>query len=183
MNRLRLIIAAPLVLAISGCSAKTAPEGPSAGETASQAPPAGSTTPATPEGRARAFPVGKWEMVSSGEGDGLFFAVTEGEPGKVHIFCPTGDEGILINVNAFSPVGSEERLSFGSGAEVIALVADPEGDAMRGGVSGKGDVPANLLSLLTGGDGVVVGYGSQRVGPLPPVPDATARAFAGNCRD
>ncbi|MDR7101389.1 hypothetical protein [Croceicoccus sp. BE223] len=90
---------------------------------------------------------GKWNMVSSGEGDGLFFGVVEGEPAKVHLFCPNGAaprEGLLVNVNAFTPVGSEERMSFGSGGTVVTLVADPSGDARRGGVSVTGPVPAEL---------------------------------------
>lgn len=121
-------------------------------------------------------------MVSSGEGDGLFFGVIEGEAGALHIFCPR-EGGIIVNVNAFKPVGSEERLSIGSGETVVALVADPAGDMLRGGVSGAGPVPGELLALLSGREGVGASYGSQTVGPLPSVPQDTARAFVGGCTD
>ena len=70
----------------------------------------------------KTFPTGEWDMVSSGEGDGLFFGVTEGEPGAVHVFCPSGG-GLLVNVNSFRPIGSEERMTFGSGGTVVTLVA------------------------------------------------------------
>jgi hypothetical protein len=130
----------------------------------------------------RTFPSGRWEMTSSGEGDGLFFGVTEGEPGRVHVFCPAGG-GMLVNINAFRPIGSEERMSFGSGGEVVTLVADPAGDGLRGGVSGEGPVPAALLAILTGKEGVAVNYGAQDIGPLPPVAAETARAFVTGCSD
>ncbi|WP_370031444.1 hypothetical protein [Qipengyuania mesophila] len=130
----------------------------------------------------KTFPSGRWEMTSSGEGDGLFFGVTEGEPGRVHIFCPAGG-GMLVNVNAFRPIGSEERMSFGSGGEVVTLVADPAGDGLRGGVSGEGPVPPSLLANLTGSEGVGVNYGAQDIGPLPPIPAETARAFITGCTD
>ena len=121
-------------------------------------------------------------MVSSGEGDGLFFEATQGERPLVHLFCPAGG-GLLVNVAGFRPVGSEDRMSFGSGASVVTLVADPAGDTLRGGVSGTGPVPAALRALLTGAPGVAVNYGSQNAGPLPAVPAGLARDFVAGCTD
>lgn len=121
-------------------------------------------------------------MVSSGEGDGLFFAEREGEPGRVHIFC-SSDGGFLVNVASFRPVGSEERMSFGSGGTVVTLVADTAGDALRGGVSGEGPVPASLAAILTGSEGVAINYGYQDLGPLPSVPQGAARDFVAGCND
>lgn len=121
-------------------------------------------------------------MVSSGEGDGLFFGATEGEPAVVHMFCPR-EGGLLVNVNAFRPVGSEERMTFGSGGTVVTLVADSAGDANRGGVSGEGAVPDELRAILTGASGVSVNYGAQNAGPLPPVPATVADDFAAGCAD
>ena len=43
-----------------------------------------------------------------------------------------------INVPGFRPVGSEERMTFGSGGEAHTLVADTRGDRQRGGVSATG---------------------------------------------
>lgn len=156
---------------------------PSASDAAAVPGPAPSASAPAPRGDGgKAFPAGKWELVSSGEGDGLFFGASEGEPGAVHMFCAAGG-GLLVNVNAFRPVGSEERMTLGSGGTTVALVADPAGDANRGGVSGEAPVPANLAAILGGQAGVAVAYGAQTVGPLPPVPAQTARAFAAGCAD
>lgn len=170
-------------LALAACGAPT----PEEGEAVTLDPPAVTPSPTPAASAPTPAPVpGKWDMVSSGEGDGLFFGVAEGEPGKVHLFCPNGvaaDAGLVVNVNAFKPVGSEERMSFGSGGTVVTLVADPSGDAQRGGVSGTGPVPGELRAILTGGAGVAVNYGAQNVGPLPAVPVDLAEAFVGGCRD
>ena len=121
-------------------------------------------------------------MTSSGEGDGLFFGASEGEAARVHLFCPSAG-GLLVNVNAFRPVGSEERMTFGSGGEAVTLVADSAGDTLRGGVSGQGPVPGTLRALLTGAEGLAVSYGAQTSGLLPPVPAAIARNFVTGCTD
>ena len=122
-------------------------------------------------------------MVSSGEGDALFFGAGEGQPARLHLFCGN-DGGLLANVNAFRPVSSEERMTFGAGDTLITLVADSGGDTQRGGVSGTAGVPANLLALLTGAEeGIRVNYGSQNLGPLPPVPEDLAASFVQGCAD
>lgn len=185
MTRYFLPFASALVLAACGPE----PE-PSAPDTAARATDPfadpsgdGEATRAMPRTDAgMTFPSGRWDMVSSGEGDGLFFGVTEGEPATVHLFCPS-DGGLLVNVNAFRPIGSEERMTLGSGATVVTLVADPSGDTMRGGVSGERPVPAELSAILTGANGVSVNYGAQNVGPLPPVSAAIARDFVTGCND
>lgn len=174
------------MLMLAACSPEPA-EQPSTDEpthptAADSATPTTQPAPMPHTDAGKTFPSGRWDMTSSGEGDGLFFGVTEGEPGRVHIFC-AADGGMLVNVNAFRPIGSEERMSFGSGGEVVTLVADPAGDGLRGGVSGEGPVPAALLGILTGSEGVAVNYGAQDIGPLPPVPAETARAFVTGCTD
>ena len=94
-------------------------------------------------------------------------------------FCPARQKSLLVNVPAFRPVGSEERLSFGSGGNVTALVADTRGDAQRGGVSGSGPVPDDLSALIAGP--VVVNYGYQNEGPHPAPFAAMVRAFVSAC--
>src|SRR5690606_35712589 len=79
----------------------------------------------------------------------------------------------------FEPIGSEERMSFGSGGEVVALVADTEGDRQRGGVSGTGEVPVELASLIRGPIGV--NYGARNSGPHPAPPAPLAQAFLAAC--
>ncbi|QNM81820.1 hypothetical protein H8M03_07045 [Sphingomonas sabuli] len=180
-------IALLAALLAAGCS-QPAPEGNVAADAGAPQAPAAPVAPRpdAPDdaaaGAPSAFPAGKWDMVSSGEGDGLFFGVVEGEAATAHLFCPA-DGGLLVNVNAFRPVGSEERMTIGSGGTAVTLVADPAGDANRGGVSGTGPVPAELAAILTAPRGVSVNYGSQDVGPLPPVPADTARNFVTGCTD
>ena len=169
---------AVLGMTLSGCSpTEQADEAQGTRESAAAVAPAPDETTSR-----TSFPEGTWEMASSGEGDGLFFGAEEGKAGAMHLFCPA-DGGFLVNVNSFRPIGSEERMTLGSGAKVFALVADPAGDTMRGGVSGQGPVPAELLAVLTGTDGVAASYGAQDIGPLPPVPEPTARLFVTGCTD
>ncbi|MBX7482790.1 hypothetical protein [Qipengyuania qiaonensis] len=179
------ITAMPLALGLAACGSEPAPD--AAGETtglpigSASASTSGSATAAPPADAAPTPDMaGAWDMTSSGEGDGLFFAAAQGEPARVHVFCPSGG-GVLVNVNAFRPIASEERMTFGSGADAVTLVADPAGDDLRGGVSGEGEVPTDLGVVLTGG--VAVRYGTQDIGPLPPVPAAMARDFVAGCTD
>jgi uncharacterized membrane protein len=119
----------------------------------------------------------RWDFTSSGEGAALVFPAS-GDT-AVRLFCPAGQDSILVNVPAFRPIGSEERLTFGSGGSAEALVADTRGDRLRGGVSGTGRLPDNLGALI--GGPVAVSYGAQRSGPHPAPPRALARAFLAAC--
>lgn len=175
------------MLALAACDSSA----PRADEPITPDPPAATATPtpaatASTGAPAPAPVAGKWDMVASGEGDGLFFGAVEGEPAQIHLFCANegtnlGSGMILVNVPSFQPVASEERMSFGSGGSVFTLVADPSGDAQRGGVSGTGPVPGALRAILTGG--VRANYGSQYLGTLPAVPGDVADAFVRGCND
>lgn len=120
---------------------------------------------------------GAWDLVSSGEGTALVFPAQG--TAAVRLFCPSLSGRILVNVPAFKPVASEERLSFGSGGAVEALVADTRGDRLRGGVSGTGPVPEGLPALLAGP--VAVNYGAQNSGPHPAPPAGLVRGFLEAC--
>ena len=132
---------------------------------------------ATPSSAALDPSATAWDMQSSGEGVALVFPGS-GEA-AVRMFCPSRQDRILVNVPAFRPIGSEERLSFGSGGNAHALVADTRGDRQRGGVSGTGAVPGNLDALIDGP--VSVTYGAQSSGPHPAPPRTITRAFAAAC--
>lgn len=123
---------------------------------------------------------GGWDLLSSGEGVALAL-MTASDETTVRLFCPAGRNRLLVNVPGFRPVGSEERLSFGSGGEVVALVADARGDAQRGGVTGAGEVPANLAALIEGP--LAVNYGAQNSGPHPAPPAGIARSFVAACAE
>jgi len=96
------------------------------------------------------------------------------------LICASGESRLQINVPAFTPIGSEDRLSFGSGGEVEALVADFRGDRQLGGVSAEGAVPANLAALVDGP--ISASYGAQTSGPHPAVPREIAASFVAACR-
>lgn len=132
-----------------------------------------------PSGNASAAaPAGRWDLQSSGEGVALVLPAASGGA-AIRLFCAAGQNRLLVNVPAFRPVGSEERLSFGGRGDAVALVADTRGDRQRGGVSGTGPVPANLGALIAGG--VAASYGSQRSGPHPAPPADLVRSFVGAC--
>src|SRR5688500_13457315 len=118
--------AAPItaLLLVAGCGG---------GQDTADAPPGGTTAPASPRPAAHAKAGARWELQSSGEGVALALMGTQGGT-TIRLFCPAGQRGLLVNIPAFRAVASEERLSFGSGGEAVALVADPRGDAERGGV-------------------------------------------------
>ncbi len=120
-----------------------------------------------------------WDLQSSGEGASLVFAGQD-RP-AIRLFCPSGGKRLVVNVPGFQPVGSEERLSFGSGSEVVALVADTRGDRQRGGVTGTAALPANLEILI--GGSVSASYGAQSSGPHPAIPAGLSSAFVAACRE
>ncbi len=101
---------------------------------------------------------------------------------RLGLYCPAGSDELVVNVPAFRAIASEERMSFGSGGEVVALVADPSGDKARGGVSGRGPLPEEVGRILTGSAGISVNYGAQNSGPYPAPPEPLASAFLDRCR-
>lgn len=157
---MRVLIIAGLLLAACGRTAD-APADNAAGNRGSPAAPA--------EG---------WQFDPSGEGPAL---VLTGEHGSaaMRLICPADQDSLLVNIPAFEPVGSEERLSFGQGGQVVALVADVSGDSARGGVTGSGAVPENLVDLLSGR--LAASYGSQTSGPHLTPPAALVNRFADAC--
>ena len=155
------------------------------GEEAAEAPAADPASTVSPSAAASGDPVvadwaaRSWDLVASGEGTALVFPT--GGDAAIRLFCPSDNNTILVNVPAFRPVGSEERMTFGSGGEAHTLVADTRGDRQRGGVSGTGAVPGNLAALL--GGPVSVNHGSQDAGPFPAPPAGLVRSFVTACND
>ena len=140
-----------------------------------------SNTPAVETGEPSAAPAAGespgWQLQSSREGAALRLAGVSG----IHLFCPARSGKLVVNVAGFRPIASEERLSFGSGGVVVVLVADSGGDALRGGVTGEGPVPAELAAILAGP--MSASYGAQRVGPLPLTAEADRNAFLTTCAE
>ena len=152
---------------LAGCGPREAAEQNRA------SPPAASAPAAEPNA-----PAARWDLQSSGEGVALALAAPGGAA-VVRLFCPAVGQQLIVNVPAFRPIGSEERMSFGGGGAAHALVADPRGDAQRGGVSGAGLVPDNLAALVSGP--LSVSYGAQTSGPHAAPPPNLAAAFVAAC--
>lgn len=146
-------------------------------ESAPSAPPApaGSASPSPPAPSDSA--AARWDLASSGEGVALVFPASGAT--AIRLFCPAEGRRLLVNVPAFRPIGSEERLTIGGAGLAEALVADTRGDRLRGGVSGIGAVPGSLGAML--GGTLSASYGSQTSGPHPAPPRALARAFLAAC--
>ena len=167
----------PLAL-LAACNSQSSDKAdPAADDGSSTSTPAAS--PQDNEISPPAQPAAAWDLFASGEGTSLVFPAS-GDP-SIRLFCPARKGEILVNIPAFRPIGSEERLSFGSGSAVHALVADTKGDRQRGGVSGTGAVPAGLGALIGGPVSAV--YGAQQSGPHPAPPQDLARAFITACRE
>lgn len=179
--RIAGMTAAAAVL-LAGCGTGDEGSTPAAGNDAAAAPSAAANAARESGGpTGPAAPARGWELQSSGEGVALVLAGADGGGARIRLFCTAGADRLLVNVPGFRAIASEERLSFGSGGEATALVADPRGDAQRGGVSGAGAVPDDLAALV--GGPVSASYGAQRSGPHPAPPANLARAFVAACSD
>jgi uncharacterized membrane protein len=168
------LLAATLLLA--ACGGDEAAEAPAEADDA--ADPAAIATQ-SPDDDAPSQAAGGWDLVASGEGSALVHPASG--RAAIRLFCPSDNNTILVNVPGFRPVGSEERMTFGSGGEAHTLVADTRGDRQRGGVSGSGAVPGNLAALL--GGPVAVNHGAQNAGPYPAPPAGLVRSFVAACND
>lgn len=181
--RSHAVIAALTLLA--GCGSRDAPsqeaEAGNAQAPAVASAPSGSAPPAAPPAAAAAKEgAAGWDLQASGEGVALVLLPQAGKA-ALRLFCPAGEDRLLVNVPGFRAIGSEERLSFGSGGDAHALVADSAGDRQRGGVSATGPVPAGLATFLAGP--LSASYGAQRSGPHPAPPHTLARAFVAACQE
>lgn len=105
----------------------------------------------------------KWRIERADDGPELVLA--SGPATSIRLICSATAQELSVNVPDFEPIGSEERLSFGHGGEVVSLVADVRGDGARGGVTGSSALPDNLERLLAGP--VSASYGVQTSGPHP----------------
>lgn len=172
MRTLGLIAASAALL--GGCGSRgSAPAAAPGNE--SEAAAKSEAAPIAPGGKSEPR---RWDLRSSGEGAFLVLAGTV-RP-EIRLACPAGGKSLLVDVPGFRPVGSEERLSFGSGGASAALVADSRGDPKLGGVSASGAVPDDLAALIRGP--LSASYGAQRSGPHAAVPRALAAAFVAACR-
>jgi uncharacterized membrane protein len=177
---MRMLVVTAAFALLAGCGSRdAAPRETPAGNAQAPAGPAAAPAAKATAG-AEAGAAARWDLQSSGEGVALALLPAAGGT-AIRLFCPAGEDRLLVNVPGFRAVGSEERLSFGSGGAAHALVADTSGDNRRGGVSGVGPVPAGLATLV--GGPVSASYGAQRSGPHPAPPQVMVRAFVAACQE
>ncbi|HEX6218873.1 MAG TPA: hypothetical protein VFZ35_06325, partial [Sphingomicrobium sp.] len=120
-----------------------------------------------------------WSQDDSSDEAGLTLFDSGGEP-AFRITCRRGAR-LAVNVPAFTPIGSEERLSFGSGGEAVALVTNTTGDKVRGGMTGEGPIPDELKRLIIAP--MSASYGAQTSGPHAPPADTIAGPFLSACQE
>jgi uncharacterized membrane protein len=175
--RIRASMAAMLI-ALTGCgqggegSNAAEANGANASAPAAQAPAANAASPA-----AAAAP--RWDF-QSGNGVATIAFLDPAGHAAIRFVCITRPGRLVLNVPAFRPIGSEERLSFGGGGRAVALVAGTSGERRLPGVSASGDVPQDLPALLSGP--ISASYGAQSTGPHPAPPAQLALAFVDACR-
>ena len=110
-------------------------------------------------------------------GKSLTFVDADSERAVMMIACSKGQ--LVVSLPGVKPIGSEDRLSFGGGGDVEALVATSDPTA----TSVTGAAPLiefdRLAALLEAGPGA--SYGATAIGPLVPVSADQARAFVTGC--
>ena len=121
-----------------------------------------------------------WELLSSGEGVSLALG-SAGKPAIIRLFCPSAENTLKVNVPSLRPIGSDERLTIGTGKYAVTLVADTRGDLDLGGVSGIGAIPDNFASWF--GGPVMINYGAQNSGPHIAPPQNLVKDFVTACND
>ena len=166
------VLAVP-ALVLAGCGERAAD--PRTGDIAGE-PASAPKRSLTPEEEALVAPLSPvpasdgWEFSQSAGGARLIYhpdgdgATRTGDPTLV-ITCP-GAARMIVRLPRIAPIGSEERMSIGSGDTVVALVADP--DEGTAGIAGRGPVPEALPTMLE--QGFAATYGASSTGVLPPVP-------------
>lgn len=95
----------------------------------------------------------------------------------VLVLTCTGGGRLIVRLPRVAPIGSEERMSIGSGDDVVALVADPTRES--GGIAGRGSVPEAFGAMLE--EGFAVAYGAYSTGVLPPAPADSIAAMRSSC--
>ena len=88
---------------------------------------------------------------------------------------------LTVHAPAFTPIGSEDRFSFGIGAEPVTLVANPYEQQRGAGVTAEGPIPDNLETLFAGADTIGALYGTQQVGPHAAPPEILREPFLRAC--
>lgn len=159
-----------LLALLAGCNPPAGASGdPSDNDGATASPP---DTPLRPASAKPEAATGEW-----GSSNGaLHYTDGASGAGRMTLSCRAGQ--LQVALPGVASIDSEERLSFGGGGDVEALVRSA---GTADGVEAIGPAPdaARLLALLTAGPGA--SYGATAIGPLVPVPEELANAFVKAC--
>ena len=106
-------------------------------------------------------------------------AYSDGIGGTVmEIQCLENPARLQVRLPRVEPIGSEERLTFGVGGRLVAMVAGT--GSQPGGVVGETPLTAELVASLAGGDfGASYGAEVVEVDAVPPAPLLTT--FSNGC--
>lgn len=96
------------------------------------------------------------------------------------LMCHDAPPLMELRVRNFEPVGSEERMSFGAGAEPYVFVAQLDEEGL--GVTGERDISDDFLNALSAETQWRVNYGSQDTGLLDAPPAEATQSFVAACR-
>ena len=167
-------------LLLAACDGRQEPDAPGEANAVAPAGSAAAENAAAPADPAAADPAAPeragWTLDAGKDGASLLYRAAADAP-PLRFFCPAGRRELRLRVPELKPIGSEERMTFGTGGTVHTLVANP--GTRGGGVSAAGAVPDNLAALLDGP--VAVNYGAQNSGPHPAPPPNLTRPFVSAC--
>ena len=121
--------------------------------------------------------VGRWDLASSGEGDGLQFFTANEELG-INFFCERTSTRLLVTIRRFHDEAHHVPVEIAGNGHSAKLRVKP--DASREGVSAEAPLPANLSVILSAG--VTLTYGGQKA--IVKAPDtALVQRFVKACAD
>ncbi|MDP9415281.1 MAG: hypothetical protein M3Q08_14610 [Pseudomonadota bacterium] len=162
----RTLPALMLVLATCGTEAPQPEEKEPVELPVPSGPPGAQQVQASPPPTAGSADAPRWESAASAAGTALRLVAADGGL-LMSVDCRRGPVRLVVEVPSFVPVASEERFSFGLGAERALLAAHPA--RQKQGVSAEGMVPSK--AAWDKAETVSATYGTQRIGPIPAPPE------------
>jgi hypothetical protein len=123
---------------------------------------------------------GSWSLQITGAGASLTLRDPTQGP-ILRLACVRDPVQMTLEVETFTAIGSEERLSFGADGEPFVFVADPMADR-PGGVEATGPIERDLLARIEQAREISAIYGAQVLGPVAAPDRQTRQNFVAACR-
>ncbi|MBZ6379900.1 hypothetical protein B5C34_13805 [Pacificimonas flava] len=124
-----------------------------------------------------------WRFDEAGEQSAQLSFADAGSGTVLTLRCLPDPARLQVEAPYLMPIGSEERLTFGVGGRLVAMVAEPAaglGDMEERGVVAETPLEPELVAALSGGD-VGLSYGAEIL-EIEQVPaDADLTRFANSC--